>query len=230
MGTGEPVVDFSYAPPSTSTTSQYLTPAEAAQHQLQPAVSSLTPPPLPPPEGSSHRRFLVFDELPKIVWNIDPIIKLKFRKYFYPLAVTRLSLGADLDLRRKQLSFKWSWRDRIIGSRLEFADDKISITKRFDIDTRTKLDVRASFDIHSRKTLFSLNIRPFLGILPHDRPPAGLTIRQKVPMDKRMQVEFQGRLSVPEARISNETASAFSLGEGNFVFDLEELNFRFLLQ
>eukprot|EP00178_Gracilaria_changii_P000753 TRINITY_DN1099_c0_g1_i3.p1 TRINITY_DN1099_c0_g1~~TRINITY_DN1099_c0_g1_i3.p1 ORF type:complete len:230 (+),score=23.97 TRINITY_DN1099_c0_g1_i3:831-1520(+) len=229
MAKGEPAstVDFSF--PSTPS-SHFITPSEAAHHQVQPAVSPFpTHSPSPTPPADEHR-FVFLDKFPKVIWNVDPAIKLKLRKYFYPLGVTRLSLGADLDLRYKKLSFKWSWRDRIIGGRLEFHEDKISLTKTFNIDTRTKLDLKAAFDIHSRKTLFSLNVRPFLGILPYDRPPAGLSVRQKIPVDKRLQIEFQGRLSVPEAKISNDSVSAFSLGEGNFVFDLEELNFRFLVQ
>lgn len=128
------------------------------------------------------------------------------------------------------MAFKWSWKDRIIGGQLEFFANQVSLTKRFDIDKRTKLDVRAAFDIQTRRTLFSLNVKPFGAIVAHDRPPSGLSIRQKIPVDRHLAIEFQGRLNLPEARFSNETATAVSLGEGNFTFDLDELNLRFMLQ
>ena len=113
---------------------------------------------------------------------------------------------------------------------MEFDGDQIALTKRFDIDKGTKLDVRAAFDLHTRKTLFSMCVRPFQGFFAHDRPPQGLRIRQTVPLDKRLAVEVQGNLSVPEAVISTGTTSAVSLGEGNFEFDLEQFNLRFTLQ
>lgn len=133
-------------------------------------------------------------------------------------------------MRSRHLSFKWSWYDRIIGGRLEFDADQIALTKRFDVDKNTKLDVRAAFDIHTRRTLFSLSVKPFWGIVANDRPPSGLTIKKKIPMDRHLALEVAGRLSIPEARFSNETTSAVSLGDGDFVFDLEQLNFRFMLQ
>lgn len=166
----------------------------------------------------------------RFVWHANPDIKLKLRKRFYPLGLTRLTLGADLDVKTHDVAFKWSWKDRIIGGRLEFFANQISLTKRFDIDNRSKVDVRAAFDIQTRRALFSLNIKPFGGIVAHNRPPSGLTIKQKIPVDRHMAVEVHGRLSVPEARFSNDTNTAVSLGEGDFVVDVDQLNFRFMLQ
>lgn len=157
-------------------------------------------------------------------------MKLKLRKRFYPLSLTCLTLGADWDLKTRDVAFKWSWKDRIIGSRLEFFANQVSLTKRFDIDKRTKLDVRAAFDIQARRTLFSVNIRPFGPFVAHDRPPSGLSIKQKIPVDRHLAVEFMGRLNLPEARFSTDTTNVVSLGEGDLTFDLEQVNLRFLLQ
>lgn len=165
-----------------------------------------------------------------MVWHLKPDVKIKLRKCFYPLNLTVLTLGADLDARTRDVSFRWSWRDRFLGGRLEFFGNQVSLTKRFDIDTRTKLDVRAAFDIRTRRTLFSVNVKPFGPIVPHDRPPNGLTLKQRIPIDKRLALELMGKLNLPEARFSTDTANAVSLGEGELSFDLQQVNLRFLLQ
>lgn len=90
--------------------------------------------------------------------------------------------------------------------------------------------MRAAYDLHMKRTLFSLNVRPFRGVIANEGPHPGLTIKQKIPLDRHVAVQFEGRLSVPEARFSNETTTAVSLGEGDFVFDLNRLDFKFMLQ
>lgn len=224
-----------YTSPPTS--SSYLTPTEAANHRANPAVSPVRPSNNDKPQEqqldlSESQRTNPFQNLnlPKVIWHLNPSVLLKLRKRFYPLGLTCLTLGADYDMREHNFSFKWSWKDRIIGGRLEFYDDQISLTKRFEIDKRTHLDLRTAFDIRTRRTLFSLKIKPFHGIVAHDRPPQGLSIKQEIPLDKRLSLQVAGRLSVPEARFGNETTSAVSLGDGDFVFDLEQLNFRFLVE
>lgn len=165
-----------------------------------------------------------------MVWKANPDVKLKLRKCFYPLNLTILTLGADVNVRTRDVSFRWSWRDRLIGGRLEFFGNQVAITKRFDIDKRSKLDVRAAFDLHTRRTLFSLHVKPFGPIVPHDRPPSGLTIKQRIPVDKRLAVEVMGKLNLPEARFSTESSNAVSLGEGELSFELQQVNLRFMVQ
>lgn len=129
----------------------------------------------------------------------------------------------------RQITFNWSWKDRIIGGRLEFQGDEISLTKRFDIDKQTKLHVRAAFDIHTRRTLFSVLVRPF-GVTGTDTSPMGLAIKQDISVDKHLAVEVAARVTMPEARFSTHTRSAISLGEGDFIVDIDQLNLRFMLQ
>lgn len=204
--------------------SNYLTSVESANR------SQTCPRNGPSRSAASRQHGGYVPELPKIVWHTDPVVKLKLRKRFYPLALTRLTLGADLDVRTRQVSFKWSWKDRIIGGRLEFHGNQIALTKRFNIDDRTKLDLRAAFDVEARRTLFTLNIKPFLGIVANDGPPNGFSFKQKIPLDQHVSLETKGRITVPEARFSNETTSAVSLGEGDFIVDVDELNIRLMLQ
>ena len=142
--------------------------------------------------------------------------------------MTRLSVGANINPQTRRVMFTWSWRDRIIGGRIEFEDRKISLTKLIDVDKRTKLDLRVAFDLDTRRTLFSVVVLPFQGITANQRP-SGLSMKQRLNLDKRLSVDVQARLTLPEARFSTDTSSAVSLGEGDFVLDLERLDFRFLL-
>jgi hypothetical protein len=167
--------------------------------------------------------------LPRVVWHTDPQIKLKLRKRFYPLKVTRLTLGADVDLQTRDVALKWSWKDRFIGGRLRFEGSQISLSKRFDIDSRTHMYVRAAYDVHARRSLFSLDVKPFRGVFANssgDGP--GFAFKQKIPVDRHVAVEVLARVQLPEARFSSN--NSVSLGEGDFIVDLEQLNFRFLLQ
>lgn len=166
--------------------------------------------------------------LKKIVWHTNPDIILKFRKRFFPLGLTKLTLGIDFDIRSKDVAFKWSWKDRLIGGRLQLDRDEISITKRFDVDGKTHLDLRAAYDLHLRRTLFSIRVKPFPGV--SSEHSGGLRIKQKVPVDKHIAVEVHARVQLPEAKFSTQSTSAFSLGEGDFIVDLDQLNFRFMLQ
>lgn len=163
------------------------------------------------------------------MWNVHPHVKLKLRKRFYPLGVTRLTIGADYDLKNHETSLRWSWKDRIIGARLHVTGEELAVTKSFDIDIQTRLDFRASLDFRTRRTLLSMRVCPF-GKVVADTAHPGLTIRQEVPLDSRLAVQFAARIRLPEARFAAGSAAVVSLGEGDFIVDLDELNFRFLLQ
>jgi hypothetical protein len=167
--------------------------------------------------------------LPRVVWVTEPTMKLKLRKRIHPLGVTRLTLGADMDLHTREIALKWSWKDRFFGGRLRFEGSQLSLSKRFDVDSRTHMYVRAAYDVHARKTLFSLDVKPFAGLYSSGnghRP--GLAIKQKVPLDKHVSAEVHARVQLPEARFSSN--SAVSLGEGDVVVHLDELNLCFMLQ
>lgn len=153
---------------------------------------------------------------------------LKLRKRVYPLGITRLTLGADLNLQSKALALKWSWKDRFIGARLQFEGSQVSLSKRFDIESRAHLYIRGAYDVHARKALFSFDVKPFRGLYASGGRSSGLTIKQKLPVDKHVSVEFLGRIHLPDAQFS--TQNTLSLGSGDFVVDIEELNFRFMLQ
>ena len=154
---------------------------------------------------------------------------VKLRKRFYPLGVTRLTLGMDYDLSTRDVSFKWSWKDRIIGGRLHVDRDQISLVKRFELDAHTHLDVRAAYDLHLRRTLFSVAVRPFQGVVA-DSTQGGFAIRKKLQVDKRAILDVRARIELPEARFSNNSTAPLSLGEGDLVVTLEQLNLKFLLQ
>lgn len=167
----------------------------------------------------------------KVVWNIHPNIKVKLRKRFYPLGVTRLTVGADYDFTTRETSLKWSWKDRIIGARLHVTGDEVALTKTFDVDVQTRLDLRAALDLHSKRTLLSLRVRPFGRVVADTTTSdSGLKIRHDLALDSRLAVQFAARLHLPEARFTASNQSPVSLGDGNFVVDLDEMNFRVLLQ
>lgn len=167
--------------------------------------------------------------LPRVVWVADPAMKLKLRKRVHPLGVTRLTVGADMDLHTREVALKWSWRDRFFGGRLRFEGSQLSLSKRFDVDSRTHMFVRVAYDVHKRKALFSLDVKPFAGLYSSGngaRP--GFALKQNVPLDERVSAEVHARVQLPEARFSSN--STVSLGEGDVVVHLDELNLKFMLK
>lgn len=108
--------------------------------------------------------------------------------------------------------------------------DELSITKSFDLDKQTKLDVRAALDFHSRRTLLSVRFVPFGRVVSASTSDGALAIRQTVSLDKRLSAQFCGRLHLPVARFSTGSTGPVSLGDGDFVVDVDEVNVRFLLQ
>lgn len=166
----------------------------------------------------------------KVKWNIHRNVKLQLRKSFYPLAITELTLGADLDVVSRRASLNWSWRDRIIGGHLHFTSDELSISRSFDVDSQTRVDVRAAFDFHTRRTLFSLRVKPFGRVTATAGNKPGLAVRQAIPLDPKLDVEVAARFHLPDAQFAAGNSAAVSLGDGDFVVDIDELNFRFKLQ
>lgn len=170
--------------------------------------------------------------LPKIRYaGGTPRILLKLRKEFHPLKVTRLSIGMDVDLKTRNIGYKWSWTDRLIGAHLTVDRHEAALTKRFSIaEMNAHFDVRAALDLASRKTLFSLNVRPFPGVVAAGPNLDGIAVRKRIPLEKRCDVEVFARLKMPEARFSSSNRAPVSLGEGDFVVHVDQLNFRFVLQ
>lgn len=165
--------------------------------------------------------------LPRVVWGFEPKVVLKLRKRFHPLGITRLTVGADMDLQSKDIALKWSWKDRVLGGRLRFEGSQLSLSKRLNIDSNTHMYLRCAYDVHARRTLFSVDVRPFKGLYTNDGKP-GFAFKQKLPLDKNVAVEVAARVQLPEARFS--TQNTVSLGEGDFIVDVEQVNFRFMLQ
>lgn len=139
-------------------------------------------------------------------------------------------MGVDLDLSARRTALRWSWQDRLIGGQLNITGDEFSISKSFGIDTQTKLDARAALNLHTRRVLFSLRVRPFGRVIATSGDDSGLTIKQTIPIDPRLAVEYAGRVHLPEARFCAGQSSALSLGDGNFQFHLDQLNLRFLIE
>ncbi|OSX79888.1 hypothetical protein BU14_0070s0063 [Porphyra umbilicalis] len=71
--------------------------------------------------------------MPPIEWHVRPATRLQLRKIFHPFAVTRLSLGVDVDARTGGLAFRWSWKDRLVGGRLSWSAGEVALTKRFPL-------------------------------------------------------------------------------------------------
>lgn len=165
-----------------------------------------------------------------MVWNVHPTVTFKLRKLFYPLGLTKLLLGVDYNIHKRETALKWSWKDRLIGGHLSLNGDELSITKSFNMDKQTKLDVRAAIDFHTRRTLLSVRVVPFGRVMAGAGPDGSIAIRQTVPIERRLAIEVCGRVRLPEARFTAGSHASISLGEGNFVVDVDELNPRFLLQ
>ena len=172
----------------------------------------------------------LFQDIPKIQWRLHPKVLLKLRKVYYPLAVTRLTFGVDYDLQSQSFDFKWSWKDRYLGARLSYEHNQIGLSRRFVIEKRTTFDTKLLFDPRSRKVLFKLDVLPFQGIF---QQPKGFAVRQNVPLDKegKTSMDIHARIQLPSTNIGTGATSAlpFSFGEGEFVVDIEQLNFRLLL-
>lgn len=165
--------------------------------------------------------------LPRIVFNAEPAMKVKLRKRVHPLGVTRLTLGADLDLHTREVVLTWDWRERLFGGRVRFEGSQVSVSKRFNLDGRSKLWVKAAFDVSARKTLFSMDVRPFEGISAAGGKP-GFGVRQRVPLDKHVAAEVVARVELPEARFASDRR--ISLGEGDVIVHVDEFNLRLHLE
>lgn len=171
---------------------------------------------------------------PRIIWGRrTPSLTLKLRKRLYPLGITRLTTGVDVNCSNGALSFKWAWTDRLFGAKLSLERHQIALTKRLEVrELAAKFDVRAAFDMQTRKTLLSLALRPMSGsVVGMSAVNNSVAIRQNIPLDKRVDVEVFGRVQMPEARFSSDPDTGrFSLGEGNFVCHLDHVNLRLFLQ
>lgn len=234
-----PSTESSQSSPSDATRSAYLSPLESnisrdrgrgrGRVVLAPPssasstfsddlpVSSSSPPP------DVDEPFV----LPRFVINAEPAMKVKLRKRVHPLGVTRLTLGADLDLHTREVVLTWDWRERLFGGRVRFEGNQISVSKRFNLDGRSKLWVRAAFDVKARKTLFSMDVRPFAGISSAGGKP-GFGVRQRVPLDKHVSAEVVARVELPEARFASDRR--VSLGEGDVTIHVDEVNLRLQLE
>ncbi len=237
---GPAVHDDSYEfPPPTgadSPTSTFLATGErrarsqratgAATPPQPPVTDEYLPPPASPPRPSAGAR------LPRVVYGgTIPGLTLKLRKRVYPLGITRLTAGMDVDCRTGAVAFKWSWTDRLFGARLSLERNVVALTKRLPVpDMRATVDVRAALDVHTRRTLLSVAVRPMLGGVVGMASENGVQLRQRFPIDKRVDVELFGRVQLPEARFAAGNDNSFSLGEGNFVAHLDHVNLRLMLQ
>lgn len=59
-------------------------------------------------------------------------------------------------------SLNWSWKDRIVGGRLNLEGSELSLNKAFRLfETQSIVNLKASYDIHSQKKLVALEVKPF---------------------------------------------------------------------
>ena len=95
-------------------------------------------------------------ETPGITWNLKPErTHLKFRKIFYPLGITKLSIGADFNPLEASWRVHTSWRDQIVGGDLQLQGTEISLTKDFAIDESSSLWLRGAFDWRTQRVCCS---------------------------------------------------------------------------
>lgn len=167
--------------------------------------------------------------LPRFVWGgTVPKVVVKLRKRLHPLGITKLTTGLDVDVRTGEVSFKWSWTDRFLGGRLSLERHTLALSKSLPVpDMRAALDIRAAFDIRERRTLFSVAVRPLTTVV--GAAGNGVALRQRLPLDKRLDLEVFARVMLPEARFSSDRGSV-SLGDGDFVLHLDQLNFRLFVE
>jgi len=225
-----------YSPADTSAASNFLHFGESrARHSRRdsnPNNVNMDPPSMTTTTANTSTSSTV--RYPRIIWGRrTPSLTLKLRKRLYPLGITRLTTGVDVNCSNGALSFKWAWTDRLFGAKLSLERHQIALTKRLEVrELAAKFDVRAAFDMHTRKTLLSLALRPMSGsIVGMSAANNSVAIRQNIPLDKRVDVEVFGRVQMPEARFSTDAETGrFSLGEGNFVCHLDHINLRLFLQ
>lgn len=99
--------------------------------------------------------------LQPIEWHIRPATRLQLRKIFHPFAVTRLSLGVDVDARTGRVAFRWSWKDRLVGGRLSWSGGEVGLTKRFPLGGGGgALSVRGSVDTATGRRALAVAIVP----------------------------------------------------------------------
>ncbi|EME29217.1 hypothetical protein Gasu2_55440 [Galdieria sulphuraria] len=160
---------------------------------------------------------------PKLVWKCNPSTKLKLRKHFYPLALTKLTLGADLDLQHGFWTFHTAWKDRIIGGRLAVKDNQVSLVKEFLVDQKNTFNIHISYDWKIGQTLFGFRFSPYRGIQTNTHPP-GMALRRKIPLDYRTKLDVFAWLQFPEATCEATSTGAVSFGTGDFILDIQQLN------
>lgn len=167
---------------------------------------------------------------PRVVWGgTVPGVTLKLRKRVYPLGITRLTAGVDVDVRTGGVAFKWAWTDRLLGARLSLDRHAVALTKRVPVpEVKADVEVKAALNLTSRKTLLSFAVRPQQGVVGMNSN--GIALRQRLPIDKRVDVEMFGRVQLPNATIGTDQNNVLSLGEGDFVVHLDHVNLRLLLQ
>eukprot|EP00871_Galdieria_phlegrea_P003211 jgi/Galph1/3891/GphlegSOOS_G2566.1 len=180
------------------------------------------------PPAQEHENLPSF-KTPQLVWKFDPSVKLKLRRHFYPLALTKLTLGADLDLQQGYWTFHTAWKDRIIGGSLGLKNDEVFLVKEFIVDQKNTLNFQVSYNWKSNTSLFSFRFRPYRGIQTNTQPP-GVGVRRKIPLDSRTKIEVFTWFQFPEATIEAVSGQRIAFGTGDFIVHVRELNLYFELK
>lgn len=130
----------------------YLPPADFRPSPCAPSSPGPTSSPVYPP-------FVPFCQ--PIEWHVQPTTRLQLRKIFFPFAVTKLSLGVDVNARTGRVAFRWSWKDRLVGGRLSWSGGEVALTKRFPLGGGGgALSVRGSVDVATGRRALAVAIVP----------------------------------------------------------------------
>lgn len=128
---------------------------------------------------------------------MQPTTRLQLRKVLFPFAVTRLSLGVDVDARTGRVAFRWSWKDRLVGGRLSWSGGEVALTKRFPLGGGGgALSVRGSVDVATGRRALAVAIVPLEGVTSHGAPP-GFAFRRHIPLEGRTALRLAGRVQFP---------------------------------
>mmetsp|Transcript_8008 Transcript_8008/g.14530 ORF Transcript_8008/g.14530 Transcript_8008/m.14530 type:complete len:238 (+) Transcript_8008:160-873(+) len=150
---------------------------------------------------------------------------LKLRKRFYPFKFTTLKLGTDIDLRTFSYKLRWSWKDSVIGGRINLFGDEVSLTKRFTVNERTALDMRVGVNVRTGRFGFGFDLLPNFGVIPRYQEP-GLAFRKKIPIDRKgiVQIQAGGLIQLPFFNFTNSTPEGPTISHGPCTLDLRELH------
>eukprot|EP00184_Porphyridium_aerugineum_P007959 CAMPEP_0184691812 /NCGR_PEP_ID=MMETSP0313-20130426/540_1 /TAXON_ID=2792 /ORGANISM="Porphyridium aerugineum, Strain SAG 1380-2" /LENGTH=345 /DNA_ID=CAMNT_0027149577 /DNA_START=41 /DNA_END=1078 /DNA_ORIENTATION=- len=161
-----------------------------------------------------------------VKFNWDHVVHwIKVRKLFTVLGFTQIKVGMDFNPKTFQYKFKYSWKDKLFGGRIDFYGNEVSIMKRFMLNNNTALHLKGAVDIYSRRSYVGFSIKQEFGRVGMSQPQV-LGIRRKIPVDKNVKVQVDASIQLPEATFTLGS-HGFRVGHGPVEVDVNEVNILF---